>query len=100
MSIAALDNLRAAFADLRAALDGDDMAAVDSATKRVKASAIEARAVGAWRDEPAVRDRLSDLMPLIDAARIRANILSDQARQRIDLLAVRGAAQAPMTYGR
>lgn len=100
MPLSALDELRDAFAELRGALDGDDIMLVDAATARVRDATATVRAAGAWRDEPAVRDRLNSLMPLIDAARIRTNVLNDNARQRIDLLAAHGVAQAPLTYRR
>ena len=100
MSLSALDQLRDAFADLRNALDGDDVALVDAATQSVRDATARVRAAGAWRDEPAVRDRLNSLMPLIDAARIRTNVLNDNARQRIDLLSAHGHGQGPLTYSR
>lgn len=100
MPISALDELRGAFADLRDALDGDDIAVVDAATARVRDATTRVREAGAWRDEPAVRERLNGLMPLIEAARIRTNVLNDNARQRMNLLATHGAAQMPLTYGR
>lgn len=100
MSLSALDELRDAFADLRQALDGDDIIMVDAATARVRDATAHVRAAGAWRDEPAVRDRLNSLMPLIDATRIRTNVLNDNARQRIDLLAAHGGPQMPLTYRR
>lgn len=100
MPISALDQLRDAFAELRNALDGDDITRVDAATKRVRDATAQVRAAGAWRDEPAVRDRLNSLVPLIDAARIRTNVLSDNARQRIDLLAAHGHGKGALTYNR
>ncbi|GLI97772.1 hypothetical protein [Sphingobium sp. BS19] len=100
MTLSALDALREAFADLRNALDGDDMAQVDAATARVREATAQVRAQGAWRDEPAVREKLNSLMPIIDAARVRTNVLTDNARQRMDLLAAHGADHAPLTYRR
>tara|TARA_R110000868_G_C10560784_1_gene736850 strand:- start:176 stop:478 length:303 start_codon:yes stop_codon:yes gene_type:complete len=100
MTLSALDALREAFADLRNALDGDDMAQVDAATARVREATAQVRAQGAWRDEPAVREKLNSLMPIIDAARVRTNVLTDNARQRMDLLAAHGAGHAPLTYRR
>ena len=100
MPISALDDLRAAFAELRDALDGDDINMVDAATGRVRDATARIREAGAWRDEPALRDRLNGLMPLIEAARIRTNVLNDNARQRMHLLGTHGAAQMPLTYGR
>ncbi len=100
MTVAALDMLRDAFAALRIALDGDDANALDAAAARVRDATAHLRAAGAWRDEPAVRERLKDMMPVIESARIHANVLQDHTRQRIDILAAHGVQKAPLTYGR
>jgi hypothetical protein len=100
MSAAVLDSVYDAFAALRDALDGDDIARVDAATARVGRAVAEMRGVGAWRDEPEVRARLASLLPLMEAARIRTSVLADQTRQRIAMLAERGVVHAPLTYGR
>lgn len=100
MNLSALDLLRDAFSGLRAALDGDDIAALNAATARVRDAAMQVRASGAWHDEPALRERLTSLLPLIEAARIRVHFLSDQARRHMDLLAERGATAGPLTYRR
>jgi hypothetical protein len=100
MTSAVIDQLYDAFAALRDALDGDDIARVDAATLRVNRAVSEIRAVGAWRDEYGVRARLDRLLPLMEAARIRTSFLADQTRQRIAILAERGSVHAPLTYGR
>lgn len=100
MSLTTLDELHNAFAALRIALDGDDMVAVERATAAVGKATNKVKAAGAWHDEPALHQKLADIQPLMEAARIRAHILTDQTRQRIALLADRGAQGAPLTYGR
>lgn len=100
MSSAAIDQLYDAFAALRDALDGQDVARLDAATQRVNRAVAEVKAFGAWRDEFAVRARLERLLPLMEAARIRTSFLADQTRQRIAILAERGSMHAPLTYGR
>ena len=69
LGLAALDGLFAAFDDLRAALDGNDAAAIEAASTKVSTAAAAARAIGAWRSEPDVVERLNRLLPLIEAAR-------------------------------
>jgi hypothetical protein len=100
MSVAALDLLYDAFAALREALDGDDIAKVDRATARVKDAVDKVKAVGAWHDEPGLRTRLASIAPLMEAARVRTSVLADQTRQQIAMLAERGAIAAPLTYKR
>lgn len=100
MSIEALDHLHDAFIALRTALDGDDVTAIEAASKRVGRAVDELKGVGAWRDEPAVRLRLSEIAPLMEATRVRTSMLADHNRQRLSMLAARGSNTAPLTYGR
>ena len=100
LGIAALDSLGQAFDDLRAALGGNDPHAIEAATARVGQAAAAVRAIGAWRSDPAVADRLAALAPLIESARIRVNLLADHTSQRLSVLAAHGAIAAPLTYGR
>lgn len=100
LGLAALDDLFCAFDDLRDVLDGFDAAAIDAASARVAQSAAAVRGIGAWRADPAVLERLSMLLPLLESARIRTNLLADHASQRLALLAVHGAQSAPLVYRR
>jgi len=100
LGLTALDELFAAFEDLREVLDCQDAAAIERASGRVSKAAAAVRAIGAWRSDPAVIERLATLLPLIEAARVRTNLLADYSRQRLAMLASRGAAPARMTYGR
>lgn len=100
LGLAALDDLFSAFEELRVALDGTDVSAIDAAASRVSRSAAAVRAIGVWRADAAIRDRVAGLLPLIEAARVRINVLTDHASQRLSILASRGSTQAPLTYGR
>ncbi|HEX7876972.1 MAG TPA: hypothetical protein VF489_10360 [Sphingobium sp.] len=100
LGLAALDDLFAAFDELRSALDGADVATIEAATRQVDKSAAAARAIGAWRADAAVKARLTALLPLLESARVRINVLSDHASQRLAILASHGSTQAPLTYGR
>jgi hypothetical protein len=100
LGLAALDELTAAIEGLRGVLDGVDPAAIESATGRIARAAEAVRAIGVWRDDPAVRDRLKDLRPLMESARIRTHLLADHANQRLAILAAQGSQTAPLTYGR
>lgn len=100
LGLAALDDLFDAFEDLRDVLDGMDAAAIETASARVSRSAANVRAIGAWRSDSVVADRLSALIPLLESARIRTSLLADHANQRLALLAAHGAQSAPLTYRR
>jgi hypothetical protein len=100
LGLAALDDLFDAFEDLREVLGGNDVTAIEAASKRVSRAAASVRAIGAWRSEPSVVERLNAMLPLIDSARMRVNLLADHAGQRLSILAAHGAQTAPLTYGR
>ncbi|EQB32046.1 hypothetical protein [Sphingobium ummariense] len=100
LGLAALDDLFQAFETLRLALEGSDAAEIEAASGEVSRAAASVRAIGAWRSEPAVVERLSTLLPLIESARVRTHVLADHMGQRLNLLAAQGARSAPLTYGR
>jgi len=66
----------------------------------VSHSAATVRAIGAWRSEPQTVARLSAMLPLLESARIRVNLLADHANQRLAMLAAHGARNVPLTYNR
>lgn len=98
--IASLDKLYAAFGDLRRALDTYDAAQINAAAAVVKAATDEVRAQGAWAKDPVLKEKIEALRPMIDSARVRANLASDTVRQRISLLAQTGVENASLTYQR
>ena len=97
--IASLEALLAAFGQLRRALDGNDPDAINAATRAVQRATDAVQAQGAWKTGPALSEKLNSLRPLIESARIRVNLASDDVRQRVALLAEHGAASSA-TYGR
>lgn len=100
LGLVALDDLFCAFEELRGALDGTDVAVIEAAANRVDKTAAAVRAIGAWRADEAVKERLTALLPLLESARVRINFLSDHTSQRLSILASHGSTHAPLTYGR
>lgn len=98
--IASIDALYAAFGELRRALDTHDAGAIAAATQAVKAATDDVRAQGAWKMDPVLSAKLDELRPLIEAARVRVNVASDDVRQRVALLAQHGTDSVTATYGR
>lgn len=97
---ASVDGLFEAFGALRRALDAQDAAQIMEASRAVRHACDTVRAQGAWRMEPEIRAKLEALVPMIEAARVRVNLASDDVRQRIALLAQRGVDNMTVTYGR
>lgn len=98
--IASLEKLQAAFGELRHALDSQDAAQISAATAIVKAATDDVRSHGAWKMDADLRQKIEALKPMIESARVRVNLASDDARQRISRLAQNGAQGTPLTYGR
>ncbi len=96
---ASLDILHTACGQLRRALDAHDVDAINTATRAVKNATDAVRAQGAWKMDSALSDTLNSLRPLIESARIRVNLGSDDVRQRLARLAENGAS-ASATYRR
>ena len=101
VGVASVDALYEAFGDLRRALDTRDAGEIQVATKAVKAATDNVRAQGAWKMDAELRGKLESLKPLIDSARLRVNIASDDVRQRIALLGGNaGNSASANTYSR
>tara|TARA_R110000787_G_scaffold74167_4_gene165047 strand:+ start:494 stop:808 length:315 start_codon:yes stop_codon:yes gene_type:complete len=99
--IASVDALYEAFGDLRRALDTRDASEIHNATKKVKAASDTVRTQGAWKMDAELRGKLESLKPLIESARVRVNIASDDVRQRIALLGGNaGNSASANTYSR
>ena len=73
-------------ADVRAALDKGNAAAVEDATALFARAIDEVRAIGGWHGSPEIIGKLQHAMKLADAARARVNYLTDINRRRFELL--------------
>lgn len=90
MGVAALQTLIAREQALIAALDGQDVAAIEAAGAALCDAAVAVQAAGGWRDIPEIKSHLLTALAHADAARIRINYLADAASRRLDGLAALG----------
>ncbi|HKR18101.1 hypothetical protein [Rhizorhapis sp.] len=100
MTAQALDRLGNGFSELIELLDGDDIERLETVIAEVRVALEDVRAEGAWRDTHEVTGRIQQIMPLVEAARIRVNFLTDLNRQRVDMLARHGGRMTLSTYKR
>ena len=100
MTAQALDRLGNGFSELIELLDGDDVERLETVIAEVRIALEDVRAEGAWRDAQEVTGRIRNIMPLVEAARIRVNFLTDQNRQSVDMLARHSGRITPGTYKR
>lgn len=94
MKALSLDALIAAERALIAALDADDVAAIERTTTDYANALRHVRGGGAWAAAPELRARVVEALRLADAARARVNLLVDRTRQRLALLS-RAAGREP-----
>lgn len=100
MSLAAIDSLAGAVAEMRGALDRNDLQKIEESTRAVHAALLAVKGAGAWHSTEPLREKLKALLPQIDAVRLRTSILADHSRKQMDLLAARGANNVSLTYSR
>ena len=95
-----LNQLEACHVALIAALDSDDVKAIELATNALGNALDAVSATGAWRDLPEILDLIQRICDLSEAARIRVNFLTDLNLRRIEALAAARGQTAPAPYGR
>ena len=81
-----LDRLIASETALIEALDGDDIAMLETAMANFRDTLDLLKNKGAWHATPETVAQLTRALALADAARVRVNYLTDRTRRRIDLL--------------
>jgi hypothetical protein len=87
MTRATLDRLLAVESQLVQALDGEDIAALETVTLDFAEALKDVKATAAWSDEPDILERIRHALALTEAARSRVNYLTDRNRRRLELLA-------------
>jgi hypothetical protein len=97
MSLASLDRLTVAHEALIRALDGNDLASIEAASRGLADAVVEVKGEE-MRPGTASRERLMSLAALAHAAQIRVNFLTDKIRRRIDAVAALRGAEPAMTY--
>jgi hypothetical protein len=86
VSEAALQELKEAQAALIAALDSNDVEAIDTANAALAEAIEQVRVAGGWRERPGLRDDLVHILKVAEAARGRVNALADQNRRDLEKL--------------
>jgi len=100
MSKAVVEQLIAREDALIAALDGQDVAAIEEATRDMQGSVANLAATGGWNTNPELGARLIQALRLAEAANGRLNYLADRNRRKLDRLAALGGDPLPLSYQR
>ncbi|MDQ8757178.1 hypothetical protein RCO27_13180 [Sphingosinicella sp. LHD-64] len=98
MSLQVLDRLAVAHEALIIALDSGDLAGIEAATTDLSDAVAGARALQGVGLAPDLKDRISSLAVLAQAAQARVNFLTDHVRRRIDTLATLAGRPQGLTY--
>jgi hypothetical protein len=97
----ALDALIAAETAIIAALDADDIVAIEAALPILGQSVAHLRTQRSWEPTPAILDRLRNAIALTESARVRIRYLADRKQRQLDLLATAaGRFDHAATYAR
>ena len=96
---ATLERLEARHEALIAALDSNDVEAIEAASRELDAALAQLKGFDQWVAEPELKLAAERIGRLAEAAMMRVNVLQDQAKRRAEALAeVRG--QGPTLYTR
>jgi hypothetical protein len=95
MSNAVVEELIAREDALIAALDGQDVAGIEDATRAMRDAIAGLAANGAWNTDPELGARLVQALRLAEAAAGRINYLADRNRRQLDRLAILGGDPLP-----
>ncbi len=80
-----IDDLAVKSETLQAAMQSGQLARIDAAVEGFTATLEQVRAVGQWPADPALREALVPLAPLLDQARTMASLLADMTGQMHDM---------------
>ncbi len=102
MSDTVIADLIGAETAMIAALDADDIDAIEAALPIFGESLSRLKVDDSWRQVPGIVDRLRHALALADSARVRIRYLADRNIRRLDLLATAAGRFdcTPATYGR
>ena len=79
----AVDDLAAAAARLRKAMEASDVTQIESEIETFRRALTQVQDMGAWRADPILKKRVEDLLPQLDSSRMLARLLGDLTGQRI-----------------
>ncbi len=85
---------------LIAALDDQDIPAIESSTAAMRGALMDVAAVGAWSDRAEIGARVAQAVRLAEAAKGRIHYLADRNRRQLDALATLTGAPLAPAYGR
>lgn len=97
---ATLERLEHQHEALIAALDDNDVTAIERASRDLDTSLAKLRGFDTWQAEPELKLAAERIGRLAEAAAMRVNVLNDHAKRRAAALASLRGRETPVTYTR
>jgi len=100
MSLALIDDLSAAIAALRQAMQDTDLSEIEKSMAHFRASLAAVQAVGAWRSDPEIKARVKTVLAELESSRMLACLMGDMAGQMHAAFASRNPNASQPLYQR
>jgi 2-keto-3-deoxy-galactonokinase len=95
--LAVIDDLAAASTRLRGAMEESDVPELETAMEEFRQSLERVQAIGAWRVDPILKQRIQSLLPHLEASRMLACLLGDLTGQKLaSISAATGEVPQPL----
>ena len=95
-----IDDLAEKTGKLRAAMHSSNVAAIENATEEFRNALVKVKAVGLWTADPALKQRIVDLLPELEESRMLACLLADMTGQLNEIAAARAGNARQNLYKR
>ena len=102
MPLAVIDALAEASTRLRGAMEASDAERIEAAIVDFREALARVQAIGAWRADPLLKQRVQSLLPRLESSRMLACLLGDLTGQRLAAMSAAdaGAVPHPLYRGR
>lgn len=100
MSLALIEDLAEATADLRKAMREADLSDIEKAMAHFRGALDAIQNIGAWRSDPELKARIKQVMGELESSRMLACLMGDMSSQMQTALAARNLDAPQPLYGR
>jgi len=100
MSLALVEDLATATAQLRGAMQRADLSEIEKAMAGFRESMEAVQAVGAWKTDPVLKARVKEIVAELESSRVLASLMGDMTGQLHDAAAARDPNVPQTLYGR
>lgn len=95
MPLAVIDALAEASTRLRGAMEASDADRIEAAIADFREALARVQAIGAWRTDPLLKQRIQSLLPRLESSRMLACLLGDLTGQKLAAMSATNAGAVP-----